>query len=106
MDLYNTKGKAGVASQTVYINDTKPLLNEVIKMNDNVVIFLDALDECLPESKKDLLKIFKKLLKSCHNLKMVISSRDQSVISRRLENYPAITVTSIDNKDDIEGFVR
>ncbi|PYI01810.1 hypothetical protein BO78DRAFT_473056 [Aspergillus sclerotiicarbonarius CBS 121057] len=104
--LYNVKGKEGSASRIIHIKQIQKILKKAIEMNGNVVVFLDALDECSEESKKDLLKTFKRLLKLCHGLKVIISSRDQRIIHTRLEKYPTISVTATDNKDDIDGFVR
>ncbi|RAL03520.1 uncharacterized protein BO80DRAFT_442641 [Aspergillus ibericus CBS 121593] len=101
--LYNVKGKIGSASRIIHMKHVQKILKNVIEMNGNVVLCLDALDECSEESKKSLLETLKRLLKLCHRLKVIISSRDQRIIHTRLENYPTISITATDNKDDIDG---
>ena len=72
-----------------------------------VTIVIDALDECDPENRTDLLYMLETILRDSPSLvKIFVSSRDDQDIVCHLENYPNLDISSNKNMVDIESFVR
>ena len=72
-----------------------------------VTILIDALDECRPDRRHELIKALDLLLqKSAHLVKVFVSSRDDIDIALKLEKHPNIYINVDDNEDDIERFIR
>ena len=72
-----------------------------------VTILIDALDECRPETRHELLGALEILLeRSAHLVKILVSSRDDGDIVPRLQNHPNIYINIDDNKDDIQRFIH
>ncbi len=72
-----------------------------------VTIFIDALDECRPGQRHELLNALDILLdRSAHLVKVFVSSRDDIDIVLSLQKHPNIYINTNDNKDDIERFIK
>jgi hypothetical protein len=70
-------------------------------------IIIDALDECDPNRRYELLLAFDKIIRNSANVvKIFVSSRDDNDIVRRLANSPNVVIRASDNGEDIEQFVR
>lgn len=70
-------------------------------------IIIDALDECDPGRRHELLLAFDKIIRNSANVvKIFVSSRDDNDIVHRLANSPSVVIRAIDNSEDIERFVR
>ena len=70
-------------------------------------IIIDALDECDPARRHELLLALERIRDESVNLvKMFVSSRDDQDIVRRLNNSPDVFIHATDNCEDIENFVR
>jgi len=70
-------------------------------------IIIDALDECHPAKRHELLEAMEAiLLRSSRLVKIFISSRDDQDIVFRLDNYPNLELTSDRNAQDIKTFVE
>jgi hypothetical protein len=68
---------------------------------------IDALDECDPGKRRDLLKALEKILQESSGLvKIFVSSRDDHDIVSRLQHYPNLEIKSDRNSDDIAVFVK
>jgi hypothetical protein len=71
------------------------------------VILIDALDECDPAKRLNLVRALEDILAQSNSVvKIFVSSRDDEDIAFRLENSPNIYIKASDNKPDIVRFVR
>lgn len=74
--------------------------------NDPIVIIIDALDECVPARRHEILEALDTIIHQSANLvKVFVSSRDDNDIVCRLANSPNIFIRATDNGEDIDRFV-
>jgi hypothetical protein len=86
------------------LTDTKSLILELLDGSSTTII-IDALDECDPKSRFEILETLEGLLSSTSSLvKILISSRDPQLPSR-LKTVSHSCIDASHNKDDIERFV-
>ncbi|RDW62024.1 hypothetical protein BP6252_11457 [Coleophoma cylindrospora] len=79
---------------------------ELLKDNP-AVIFIDALDECDPVRRHELLEALDEIIECSENLvKVFVSSRDDNDIVCHLKNLPSVRISASDNGDDIIRFVH
>ncbi|KAL9583127.1 MAG: hypothetical protein Q9203_005207 [Teloschistes exilis] len=68
---------------------------------------IDALDECDPKRRHELLKALRIIVQNSSNLvKIIISSRDDADIICRLNSVPNVYIRSSDNGDDVDRFIE
>ena len=91
----------------------KLTLEETVKLvlallqNDPATIVIDALDECDPSQRHDLLIALIEIINQSANLiKVFVSSRNDNDIVRQLAESPNIFINASDNGDDIKKFVQ
>ena len=104
MDTYRRKGP-GSGVESLSIEDCMGMLESIIDTSGEVLLVLDALDECSEESKKGLLDTFDFLIQCGVQVKIIISSREDPSLSR-LEQCANVRISATDNEDDIIKFVR
>ena len=103
---YLTKEAEGFASGTLRTNESCALIMQLIDFYPMTTIVIDALDECDPEKRTDLLEMLETVLReSSHLVKIFVSSRDDQDIVCHLKDYPNLEIASDRNKDDIVSFV-
>jgi hypothetical protein len=103
---YLKKEAEGFASGTLRINESCALILQLIDFYPMTTIVIDALDECDPEKRADLLEMLETVLReSSHLVKIFVSSRDDQDIVCHLKDYPNLEMASDRNKDDIVSFV-
>ena len=74
--------------------------------NDPAVIIIDALDECDPVRRHEILTAFDTIIHRSANLvKVFVSSRDDNDIVCRLTNSPNVFIRATDNGEDIRRFI-
>ena len=84
---------------------TRHIINAVAEMP--VTIIIDALDECHPDQRHQLLQALDLLLEqSAHLVKVFVSSRDDIDIALKLQKHPNIYIDINDNKQDINKFIH
>ena len=72
-----------------------------------VTIIIDALDECDPDTRSELLDTLEFILQESATLiKIFVSSRDDQDIVCQLQVYPNLEILSNRNSDDIAKFVQ
>ncbi|KAI1271482.1 hypothetical protein F5Y07DRAFT_404328 [Xylaria sp. FL0933] len=82
-------------------------LLESIHLYSQTTLVLDALDECEPKSRGQIVKVVEYLIsRSGNGLKVFISSRPDRDIRNRFNKTPNIEIQATDNEEDIQGFVR
>jgi len=107
LDLYKKKEAEGFASGSLRIEESCALIIQLTEQYPLTTIVIDALDECNPGKRRDLLKALEKVLRESSGLvKMFVSSRDDHDIVFRLQHYPNLEIKSNRNSDDIAVFVK
>jgi hypothetical protein len=94
-----------IGSTTLTEKDLDSLLQASLEPYSRTTIILDALDECGPDERFYLIKIFSYLVKHVSGLKIFVSSRRDQDIRDRLEKEANISIEATDNQDDIARFV-
>lgn len=85
----------------------KQQLLESVNLYSKTTLVLDALDECEPESREQLVNMMQHLLtESKKPLKVFISSRPDGDIRDCFASVPTIEIQATNNQDDIEKFVN
>lgn len=101
---------------TYFHNDRKPgyvelqlVLQQLSERFEKVFLVVDALDECSPEQRGEILKVLQGLVSprtshACH-VKLFITSREEQDIKRALTSFPMIQIEAKKVNDDIEAYV-
>lgn len=85
----------------------KQQLLQSINLYPKTTLVLDALDECEPESRGELIDTLELLVSQSERpLKVFISSRPDADIRARFLSQPNIEIQADDNQNDIEKFVN
>ena len=72
-----------------------------------VTILIDALDECRPDKRHELLSALDLILeRSAQLVKVFVSSRDDVDIILKLQKHPNIYIGISDNKEDIHRYIQ
>lgn len=106
IDLYKKKEAEGFASGPLSINESYELIIQLIKCYSVTTIIINALDECNPDTRYDLLEAFDQICKnSSKQVKIFISSRDDLDIKLHLESCTNLEIDSKKNSEDIASYV-
>jgi hypothetical protein len=107
VSIYEKKEAEGFASGPLRIEESRDLIIQLAELYPLTIIVIDALDECNPEKRSDLLDALDMILRECSNLiKVFISSRDDQDIVFCLKQYPNLEISSERNSEDIASFVK
>ncbi|KAF3012810.1 hypothetical protein E8E14_007706 [Neopestalotiopsis sp. 37M] len=96
-------------SQEIGLNlvECQEYLCRLIDESAKTTIFLDALDECEPKSRRSMIEGFKFISKKCHKpLRILVASRPERDIRDRLSAVSNIEVREEYNEADIQVFVK
>lgn len=102
-DLYRKRRMEGSG---LSLSDCKEQLLESVNFYAQTTIVLDALDECEPESRHEIVNAIESVFKSRKSLKVFISSRPDRDIRQRFSNKPNIDIQATHNENDIMEFVN
>ena len=81
------------------------LIKDIIRNRSVTVIIVDALDECQPADRSNLIGKLASLLKEGSVVKILLVSRNEPDIRKRLQEYLSIEVTSTSNRSDLDHYV-
>lgn len=106
VEAYKKRMMEGFASGQFSIDESCALIIELSEQYPMVSIVVDALDECDPDKRADLLEALESILRDSVSLvKIFVSSRDDHDLVCHLKDYPSLQLSSENNKDDISSFV-
>jgi hypothetical protein len=104
---YRGREAEGFASGPLRMDESTALIIQLVEYYPLTTIVIDALDECDPDKRADLLEALEEILrKSSRLVKIFVSSRDDQDIVCHLQDYPNLELASNRNMDDISSFVR
>ena len=87
------------------ITECEALVLELLRSNPATII-IDALDECDPARRYELLEVLDNIIQQSSNVvNIFVSSRDDNDIVCRLENSPNVIIDATDNGKDIQRFI-
>lgn len=99
-DMLPKKSELGIA-------DCRAQLLESVNLFPRTTLVLDALDECEPSSRSELIGTIEFLLSNSNNaLRVFISSRPDRDIRRQFVDKPNIEIQARHNEGDIRRFVQ
>ena len=88
------------------IAECEELIVALLEHNPATII-IDALDECIPARRYEILKTLDNIIqKSASLVKVFVSSRDDDDIVCRLKDSPNVIIHASDNGKDIERFIH
>jgi hypothetical protein len=89
------------------MDESCALIMQLIEQYPLTTIIIDAMDECDPERRYELLEALEQVLRDSSSLvKIFVSSRDDQDIMFCLRHYPNLEINSQRNGDDIATFVK
>lgn len=107
IDLYEEEEAEGFVSGQPQLDQSLKLIMQLIEMYPQTTMILDALDECDPATRLDLLRALEHILQhSCSLVKIFISSRNDQDIVLQLKGYLNLEIDSRRNSNDIAQFVN
>ncbi|KAF2740308.1 hypothetical protein EJ04DRAFT_548375 [Polyplosphaeria fusca] len=107
VNLFKEKEAEGFASGSLQMDESLNLILQLIAQYPLTTIVIDAIDECDPRKRHELLKALEKMLQNSPSLvKIFVSSRNDQDIVLRLQHYPNLEIDSQRNGDDIARFVN
>lgn len=106
VEKYKSHGE-GFRSNGLDADDSLDLIIRLTEDYNMTTIVVDALDECDPLLRQDLLDAFERILKDSAGLvKIFVSSRNDQDIVYTLRDYPNLNISSDKNTADIEAYVK
>ena len=88
-------------------DDLLSLLNAAMERFDEVVVILDAIDECDKETQKDVIDLVKHLHFTKDALvRCIVFSREEAKLTSGFKAYPSLKISSTATSSDISAFVH
>jgi hypothetical protein len=107
VELFHKEEAEGFASGSLQMDESCALIMQLIEQYPLTTIIIDAMDECDPERRCELLEALEQVLRDSSSLvKIFVSSRDDQDIVFCLRHYPNLEINSQRNGDDIATFVK
>ena len=107
IDLYDDEEAEGFVSGPPQLDQCLKLIMQLIELYPQTTIILDALDECDPATRLDLLRALEHIMQhSCSLVKIFVSSRNDQDIVLQLNGYLNLEIDSRRNSNDIAQFVN
>jgi hypothetical protein len=107
INLYRKEEAEGFVSGQLQIEESCRLIMQLIDLYPQTTIIIDAMDECDPDMRYELLEALEVFLRDSSSLvKVFVSSRDDHDIVQSLSSYPSLEIASHRNSDDIARFVN
>ncbi len=107
LDPVRERYKQRQASGSLTLEECTDIIITLTKDRPLTTIVLDALDECVEETRSDLLEALTEILQRSVNLvKIFVSSRNDHDIVCQLTGYPNLKIQAHENHEDIVKFVH
>lgn len=106
MALYQKMHSQDGSKRAPNITELSGLIRELTELYDRSIIVIDALDECNPDTRYELVEALQSLTESASLVKVFVSSREEGDLRLSLDNHSELGITSLENSDDIRMFVE
>lgn len=104
--IYERRRSNGFAAGSLSSAESVALILEMVKCRPLTTIIIDALDECDPRRRSELLEALTEILETSAGLiKILVSSRDDGDIVCHLSGCLNLTIKANNNQSDIDRFV-
>jgi hypothetical protein len=104
---YEQRRQKGFSSGKLTFQECAKLILDYVNIYPQTTLVLDALDECNPQTRKQLIEVFDSLVtESSKPVKIFISSRPDRDIKTRFQSGPNVGIQATDNHQDIAKFVK
>jgi ankyrin repeat protein len=105
--LHELYTKCRQEGTTFGLETCKEQIRTSLDIYEQTIIVIDAMDECDPDSRDELIDALKSFVSESNNrpVKIFISSRPDPDIGNLLENSPNIGINANDNKGDIQKYL-
>lgn len=105
--IYYQKAASGFNSKELSFAESEAVLIQLIGTYQctTTTLVVDALDECHESLRRELIEAFDRLIDKSTSLKILISSRRNDDIQRRLGQKANVGISATDNQKDISKFV-
>jgi hypothetical protein len=104
---YTAREESNFGFTNLSLDECVQLILDLSGIYPSMTIIIDAIDECDPNTRLDLLEALDDILqRSAGLVKVFVSSRDDNDIVCRLENSPNLYVGASDSREDIERYVK
>ena len=100
------EGKRMLGGRAVRLSDLVKMLKTTIISLPEVFICIDAIDECLPTNRRELLESLQEIIRASPAMRVFVTGR--SHIRDEIQTYfaEAITITVIPTTGDIERYLK
>ena len=107
VDIYKDREEKGQKSAHLSLAECQDLLVQLINAYPQTTICIDAMDEVDNDTRIDLLKCLKHVIKTSKNVvKIFVTSRMDTDILKQFELFPRIELQPDDNVGDINELVQ
>jgi len=103
---YMQKKREGFLSRILSTKECQDLLIKMTSLCPEVILILDALDECNEQSRHKLITVLHQLVDHHLPVKILISSRRDDDITAEFEEKVNFSLSATENHDDIMRFVQ
>ena len=105
LEVYNMKSH-GCDAGSLSLTEYRDLILKLTESNPMTTIIIDALDECDPATRYDLLDALKYIQdESTKLVKLFMSSRDEPDLDFRLKDFPNIDTEAEENVESVKDFI-
>ena len=105
VSCYNARMENGRLTEPLQLKEGRDLILQLTNICPQTTIVIDALDECEPKMRKELIKSIKQIVEESKNLvKVFISSRDEYDIVTKFSAF--VRIEAKDNSGDIRQYVN
>lgn len=103
---YETLTEDGFDPRSLNLDDCEEVMLEILQRRPATIV-IDALDECVPERRYQLLGLFERLISSAGSpVKLIVSSRNHGEVSDRMMEQKALTIDTKENSGDIDLYIQ
>jgi hypothetical protein len=101
---YNEVREKGFGCRKLSLEESAQLILSLTGKNPATIV-IDTLDECDPSRRYELIVSLEEILHRSANVKIFVTSRDDSDIVCHLSNSPNLYIHAQDNREDIDRFI-
>jgi hypothetical protein len=105
LSLYEQREGQGHASGGLRHQESTDLILKLSEMYLQVIIIVDALDECYQDTRNVLFYALKSLVDAGSNIKVFLASRYEQDIARMFTGYKCHYIQPSDNTNDINNYI-